>query len=159
MPDRDFLQSANAPNAKERARRVCRTQAITILDSFQRASRERIKVMPSRRKGFSKAKARGSRTDVDYSPWFFTADVPSRGTSSVLTGRQSQEHPWLLFDKQQACFRGARRRDDVIEIRDRYPLLPLEEVIAIAQKMGVRGPKRKGDDLGDAGPETTREVK
>jgi hypothetical protein len=76
-----------------------------------------------------------------YQPWLHVRDVPSRGTShrvmSWTVGRthqllsQLEYHYFLLLDWSPL----------VIDIREQYPLLPLEKTIAIAQELGVAHPK------------------
>jgi hypothetical protein len=103
--------------------------------------------MPSRRKDNSSPKAiarkikeRRGRLGIDYLPWFFTTDVASWGTSSIMTGWNGQEHHWLSLGERKTAFCYAWRPDRVIEMLGQYPILPREETVAIAQMMGVRHP-------------------
>jgi hypothetical protein len=104
--------------------------------------------MPSRRKDTTSPKAierrinqgRGAGGGIDYLPWFFVTDVPSWGTSCVMTGWNGQEHHWLSFGERKTCFCYAWRPDRVLEILGQFPILPREETVRIAQMMKIRHP-------------------
>jgi hypothetical protein len=79
----------------------------------------------------------------DYMPWYRTCDVPSRGTCSIITGwRHGREHH-LLSRNERNFFYVLEWSDDVIEIREQFPLLPVEHTVEIARGLKVRHPHDK----------------
>jgi hypothetical protein len=84
---------------------------------------------------------RGSGIDSDYEPWIRIQDVPSlgRGTrvKGVTTGRQHE----FLSDMERNYFYILEYSDNVIDIREHYPLLPLGDTILIANELGIEHPK------------------
>ncbi len=104
--------------------------------------------MPSRRKDTTSPKAiqrrikdgRGAGDGIDYLPWFYVTDVPSWGTSCVMTGWNGQEHHWLSFGERKTCLCYAWRPERVVQILGQYPILPREETVRIAQMMRIRHP-------------------
>lgn len=86
------------------------------------------------------AEGRGRGKGRDYQPWLLIHDISSRGLSSrmksPLNGRtyhllSQLETDWLY------AFHGCRA---VVDIREQYPLLDLEETEVIAERLGVAHP-------------------
>jgi hypothetical protein len=83
---------------------------------------------------------RGSGEGIDYMPWLTIQDVPSRGRCHRVKGWKHGRVHHLLSDLEYyvfLIFEWARR---VIDIREQFPLLPLEETLHIAERIGVRHP-------------------
>ncbi len=102
--------------------------------------------MPSRKKMLTGAAMRrrlkkgfGQGTGKDYRPYLRVSDVPSRGTCTIITGKDGREHH-LLSRLERSYFYVLEFRDDVVEIREQFPLLPLESTLEIARSLGVRHP-------------------
>ena len=83
---------------------------------------------------------RGSGRLGNYKPWLYIQDVASRGlacrTKGWKTGRVHHFLSWLeLF-----YFFLLEWSLAVVDIREQYPLLPIEETISIAASCGIRHP-------------------
>ena len=80
---------------------------------------------------------RGSGIGSDYKPWLYIQDVSSSGRSGrpkgIKTGRQYD----FLSDLERYYFYLAEYSDFVVDIREQFPLLPLEETIVIADELGI----------------------
>lgn len=91
----------------------------------------------------------GSGISKDYKPWIHIQDVPSIGrvtrVKGIKTGRQHE----LLSDMERNYFYILEFSDRVTDIREQYPLLPMEETISIADELGIEHPKN---------PETGEEI-
>jgi hypothetical protein len=84
---------------------------------------------------------RGQGCGPDYKPWYRIQDVSSSGLchrikSVWTTGRESH----LLSNLERDWFFVFDWSPLVVDIREQYPLLPLEETQAIATECGVRHP-------------------
>jgi hypothetical protein len=76
----------------------------------------------------------------EYKPWITIQDFPSSGRVSrirgITTGRQHE----FLSDLERNYFYYLEFSDKVIDIREQFPLLPLEETILIAKELGIKHP-------------------
>lgn len=80
---------------------------------------------------------RGKGIGSEYKPWIFIQDVPSLGRSTRLNGIKCDRKHELLSDMERDYFYIIEYSDDVIDIREQFPLLPLEETILIAKELGI----------------------
>ena len=82
---------------------------------------------------------RGTGQGADYKPWILAREMGSIGTESVFPdwkhGRQIQ----CLSQGEAKAYRILRWRDDVIDIREQFPL-DLELTRAIARRLGLPHP-------------------
>jgi len=87
------------------------------------------------------AQGYGQGTGPNYRPWLEVQDFPSRGVVhrplGCKTGRVHQcfsdlEHKAFLIYDIARC---------ITDIREQFPLLPLEETLEIADRLGVRHPR------------------
>lgn len=83
---------------------------------------------------------RGQGIGKAYKPWLTVRDVPSRGQSARIKSWTIHREHHLLSLNEQRVFYYADWSDRVIDIREQYPLLPLEATLAIAEVLGVRHP-------------------
>lgn len=83
---------------------------------------------------------RGQGTGKDYIPWLKIQDVPSDGRSSRCLGWTTGRSHELLSDIERDYFYLLDYSDAVTDIREQYPLLPLEETLMIADKLGIAHP-------------------
>lgn len=83
---------------------------------------------------------RGQGKGADYKPWLVIQDIPSRGLVSRVKGKKTGRIHHLFSSHEQNYFYVLDLSPSVADIREQYPLLPLEETQAIAQKLGVRHP-------------------
>lgn len=82
----------------------------------------------------------GQGSGLDYKPFFFVRDVPSRGRSTIIEGLKVKRKHHYLSDIEYAYHVLAEFSDSVVEIREQYALLPLEETLQIADELGIRHP-------------------
>ncbi|MBY7008391.1 heteromeric transposase endonuclease subunit TnsA [Clostridium botulinum] len=96
-----------------------------------------------RKKDFEKLikEGRGTGIGKEYIPWIRIQDVASLGrvtrVKGIKTGRQHE----LLSDMERNFFYMLEFSNDVIDIREQYPLLPIEDTMDIAMELGVIHPK------------------
>lgn len=84
---------------------------------------------------------RGQGNGPNYKPWLTVRDVPSKGTSSRIMGWKSQRvHHFLSQSLEESYFYLLDWSPVVIDIREQYPLLPLEETLEISEELGLKHP-------------------
>lgn len=83
---------------------------------------------------------RGSGVGAEYKPWLNIQDVSSLGRSTRLKGIKTNRQHEFLSDLERNYFYLTEYSDFVVDIREQYPLLPLEETIVIADKLGIKHP-------------------
>lgn len=83
---------------------------------------------------------RGSGIGADYKPWLNIQDVSSLGRSTRLKGIKTSRQHEFLSDLERNYFYLTEYSDLVVDIREQYPLLPLEETIVIADELGIKHP-------------------
>lgn len=84
---------------------------------------------------------RGNGVLSKYKPWILIQDVPSLGRSTRLKGIKTLRQHEFLSDMEKNYFYFLEYSDEVVDIREQYPLLPLEETVSIANEIGVGHPK------------------
>jgi len=89
----------------------------------------------------------GAGAGADYVPWLRVQDVPSRGRSWKIPGVKIDRIHHLLSDLERAYFLLSEFSEDVVDIREQYPLLPVESTQAIARAIGVRYPRYKSTSV------------
>jgi hypothetical protein len=75
-----------------------------------------------------------------YIPWLTTTHVRSRGMLVRAYGWKSGRIHHFLSMLEASVFRLLEWEDDVVEIREQFPLLPLERTAKIAAMMGAKHP-------------------
>lgn len=83
---------------------------------------------------------RGSGVGSDYKPWLNIQDVSSKGRSTRLKGTKTNRQHEFLSDLERNYFYLTEYSDFVVDIREQFPLLPLEETIVIADELGIKHP-------------------
>ncbi|EST51582.1 Tn7 transposition protein A [Brevibacillus panacihumi W25] len=84
---------------------------------------------------------RGKGNFADYKPWLTIHDVPSKGVVTRIFGWKSGRlHHYLSENYELSHHYQLEWAQGVIDIREQYPLLPLEKTLFIANKLGVRHP-------------------
>ncbi|PFU56995.1 TnsA endonuclease N-terminal domain-containing protein [Bacillus thuringiensis] len=83
---------------------------------------------------------RGSGIGADYKPWLKIQDVSSLGRSTRLKGIKTGRQHEFLSDLERNYFYLTEHSDFIVDIREQFPLLPLEETIVIAEELGVKHP-------------------
>ncbi|MDG9929066.1 MULTISPECIES: TnsA endonuclease N-terminal domain-containing protein [unclassified Pseudomonas] len=89
----------------------------------------------------------GAGAGADYVPWLRVQDVPSIGRSWKIQGVKIDRIHHLLSDLERAYFLLSEFSEDVVDIREQYPLLPVESTQAIARAIGVRYPRYKATSV------------
>jgi len=84
---------------------------------------------------------RGTGEGKDYLVWLTIHDLASRGISSRIPGRKTGRMHHLLSGLETALFYILDASDLVLDIREQYPLLSLEETLRIAKELKVRHPR------------------
>lgn len=83
---------------------------------------------------------RGTGVGPDYKPWLHIQDVSSLGRSTRLKGIKTGRQHEFLSDLERNYFYLTEYSDLVVDIREQFPLLPLEETIVIANELGIKHP-------------------
>jgi hypothetical protein len=89
---------------------------------------------------------RGQGQGSDYKPWLHIQDVPSLGLVTRIKGWKTERVHHYLSLVELRYFYVLEWSLDVVDIREQYPLLPLEDTLEIAKECGVihpRDPKTK----------------
>jgi TnsA endonuclease N terminal/TnsA endonuclease C terminal len=84
---------------------------------------------------------RGSGRGKEYLPWLFIHDVPSRGLAWRRKGWKTGRSHHLLSNCEDDYFLIKEWDPAVTDIREQYPLFPLEETVALAEECGIRHPR------------------
>jgi hypothetical protein len=93
-------------------------------------------------KSYKKAvKEKGSMSGGSYVPWIQVYDFPSKGVVSRVKGMKTGRVHHLLSNLETDFFLALDWSDDVIDIREQYPLLEVEDTVAIAESIGVKHPR------------------
>ncbi|PNY74872.1 TnsA endonuclease N-terminal domain-containing protein [Pseudomonas fluorescens] len=85
----------------------------------------------------------GAGAGAGYVPWLRVQDVPSIGRSHKIPGVKIERIHHLLSDLERAYHLICEFSEDVVDIREQYPLLPVQSTQAIARAIGVRYPNYK----------------
>ena len=83
---------------------------------------------------------RGQGIGADYSPWIFIQDFPSLGMVSRVSGSTTGRIHHLMSNLELSLFYLLDWSDDMLDIREQYPLADLAQAIEIAEKAGIRYP-------------------
>lgn len=83
---------------------------------------------------------RGSGVGSEYKPWLNIQDVASKGRSTRLKGIKTNRQHEFLSGLERNYFYLTEYSDFVVDIREQFPLLPLEETIVIADELGIKHP-------------------
>lgn len=84
---------------------------------------------------------RGVGEGEDYKPWIVIQDVPSRGRVSRINGIKTHRQHEFMSDLETRYFYIVEYLDNIVDIREQYPLLDLEETMLIAQEQGIKHPR------------------
>lgn len=84
---------------------------------------------------------RGTGMMQYYIPWLRSPEVPSRGRSHRPWGIKTRRNHEFFSDLEEYYFLVAEWCDQVIDIREQYPLLPVEQTQMIAKSLGYKHPQ------------------
>jgi hypothetical protein len=83
---------------------------------------------------------RGQGKGAEYKPWLQIQDVPSRGLVSRIKGWKTGREHHLMSNLESNFFYILEWSPLVLDIREQFPLLPLEETQTIAEQCGFAHP-------------------
>ena len=85
----------------------------------------------------------GTGVGSTYKPWIKIQDVPSLGRVTRIKGIKTKKRQHeLLSDMERNYFYILEFSDKVLDIREQFPLLPLEDTLSIVEELGIiRHPK------------------
>ncbi len=84
---------------------------------------------------------RGTGRGLEYKPWLRIQDVPSIGRATRLKGIKTGRQHEFLSDMERNYFYLLEYSENVIDIREQYPLLPIEETLIISEELKLDHPK------------------
>ena len=85
---------------------------------------------------------RGTGFGATYKPWIKIREINSLGTASAVIDYKTGRAVQLLSQAEVYYYYLLRWNDDVLDIREQFPL-ELERSVAIAEKLGFRHPRNK----------------
>lgn len=77
---------------------------------------------------------RGNGIGKDYIPWIRIQDLASLGRVTRVKGIKTDRQHELLSDMERNYFYLLEFSNNVVDIREQYPLLPLEDTLTIAME-------------------------
>ncbi len=83
----------------------------------------------------------GQGRGAAYRPWLRVQEVPSKGRSHRVVGVKVARTHHLLSDLEAACLFALEYQRSVEDIREQFPLLPVEVTQAAAALLGVHHPR------------------
>ncbi|WBW98088.1 TnsA endonuclease N-terminal domain-containing protein [Oceanirhabdus sp. W0125-5] len=86
---------------------------------------------------------RGIGTCEEYKPWLKVHEFSSEGLASRVMGWKINRKYQLMSKLEREYFFLAQWEDNVVDIREQFPLLPIEETILIAKKLGYKHPTNR----------------
>lgn len=81
---------------------------------------------------------RGVGFGKEYVPWLKIRDVPSRGTSSVVSGIHIRRPYHLLSELEAIYFFLIERRSSIIDIQEQWPILDVDQTLTLCALSGVQ---------------------
>ena len=84
---------------------------------------------------------RGQGILSEYKPWITIHDLPSKGVVSRVLGQKTGRVHHLLSRNETAYFFILDSSDKVLDIREQFPLLDVDETVRIAKEAGIRHPR------------------
>lgn len=82
----------------------------------------------------------GQGRGPNYKPWLTVQSFSSRGYSSRVPGRKTGREHHVLSNLELDVFHVLEWAPRVVDIREQFPLLPVEETLAHAAEHGIRHP-------------------
>ncbi|NAS17842.1 heteromeric transposase endonuclease subunit TnsA [Clostridium butyricum] len=83
---------------------------------------------------------RGNGIGSEYKPWIKIQDIASKGRVTRVKGIKTNRQHELFSDMETNYFYILDFANDVIDIREQYPLLPIEDTMDIAMELGIKHP-------------------
>ncbi len=86
------------------------------------------------------AEGRGQGRGANYKPWLMIHDVPSLGLATRMKSPLNGRTYHLLSQLETDWLYALHALPGVVDIREQFPLLELEETLAIADQLGIAHP-------------------
>lgn len=86
---------------------------------------------------------RGVGNCMTYKPWLKIRDVPSRGTSSSVSGIIVPRPYNFLSEIETTYFYLMERKPSTVDIQEQWPILDIDRTLELCAKYDVRHPYRK----------------
>jgi hypothetical protein len=83
---------------------------------------------------------RGQGIGAEYNPWIHIQDLPSLGMVSRVSGTTTGRIHHIMSNLELSLFYLLDWSDDVLDIREQYPLIDLMQAIEIAEKANIKYP-------------------
>jgi hypothetical protein len=83
---------------------------------------------------------RGQGVGIEYTPWILIQDFPSKGMVSRVQGTKTGRIHHLMSNLETSFFFILDWSDDVLDIREQYPLLDLRQIIEISEAAQIKYP-------------------
>ena len=83
---------------------------------------------------------RGQGVGADYRPWIQVQDFPSLGMVSRVSGTTTGRIHHLMSNLELSLFYLLDWSDDVLDIREQYPLIDLTRAVEIAESVQIKYP-------------------
>ncbi|GIO09877.1 hypothetical protein J31TS6_59050 [Brevibacillus reuszeri] len=83
---------------------------------------------------------RGQGYGRDYIPWLLIQDVPSSGRATRIQGWKTNRIHHVHSDLERSYLYILEWSDIVTDIREQFPLLPIEETLSIAEELDIKHP-------------------
>jgi len=83
---------------------------------------------------------RGQGAGASYTPWLLVQDFPSKGMVSRVQGTKTGRVHHLMSNLETSFFFILDWSEDVLDIREQYPLLDLRQIIEISEAAQIRYP-------------------
>lgn len=83
----------------------------------------------------------GQGVGSKYIPWLKVHQVPSRGRSSRIAGWKTRRDHHCLSDLETMYLFMLEWAPDITDVREQFPLLPIEETIQIAEELEIDHPR------------------
>lgn len=83
----------------------------------------------------------------NYKPWLRVSDVKSQGLSTKIKGLKTHRIHHFFSKIETEFFHFADVDPNVIDIREQFPLLPLDLSVRIAAELGIKHPKVPGTSV------------
>ena len=89
---------------------------------------------------------RGQGEGAEYTPWLKVGDFSSQGRGHRIKDPKTGREHHFFSDLEADYFWYLIWNDNIVDIREQYPLLPVEEVEKIALRLGYRYPCEPGEN-------------
>lgn len=84
---------------------------------------------------------RGQGELETYKPWVTVQEIPSKGISARIPGEKTHRLHHLFSRNEIAFFYLLEANEDVLDIREQFPLLDVLDTVRISEKAGINHPR------------------